>query len=261
MPNLDFKIPRFPPITIITVTAYESTRLYKTLESLGKIKSDIEHLLVIPIDDDSSEKIIREYSKKVRHSVLISRDLAQGIYPAMNKGINEASGKFLLFLNAGDKIKDTNQFDINVKELSVTEKKWGILGCSLPWNSCYLTYRGMELDFLRQESRAYVSHQTVVVERSLLIQMKKFDARFRIAADTLMTMKLANFEPPLLLDGISIEVESGKTVTASNRRSRFETFVAVLLLPNNINKFIAMKNILIKEKKFGINRIKRFHNY
>jgi hypothetical protein len=177
----------------------------------------------------------------------------------MNQGLAEASGKYLLFLNAGDKIKDSVQFESNIKELSKMQRRWGILGSSLPWNTCYSTYSGMDLKFLRQENDSYVSHQTVIVERDLLLDLKGFNPHLKIAADTLITMKLANLEAPYLFAGIAVEIESGKTVTASNRRSRLETLIAVLLLPNNRNKFAAVKNILSKEFNFLVNRMKRIN--
>ena len=255
MPNSDFSAHRIPTLSIVTVAAFETDRLVRTLESVKGIKGSTEHILVIPEFDKVSTRLVLEYSKNVSFPVLIANDHGTGIYHAMNIGIQVSGGRYCLFLNAGDEVFDQEQFESNILSLSKNKPKWAILGCYLPWNHSYKTTPGMARRFLRQEENSYVSHQSVVVDRGVLNRLNGFDTKFKIAADTLITMRLANMSIPLCLEGIAIKVERGNTVTDSNRLSRFETFRAVTKLKLNRDKFIAMLNILKKEFKFLIRKL------
>lgn len=258
MRNLDSKSVENPTLSLITVSAFESHRLIRTLKSVQGLEANIEHIFVIPFNDESSRKTILDYSKKTSFNVAIRNDEKHGIYPAMNIGINFSNGRYCLFLNAGDEIFSQKQFKENILAIEQSLPTWAIFGCSLPWNNSYVTYPNMEKAFLRQVSGAYVSHQSVAVSTSKLVSKRGFDTSFRIAADTLMTMELANESAPLLLEGIAIKVEQGNTVTASNRLSRFETLRAIVKLENNYDKLIALINTAQKEFKFMVNKAKSF---
>ena len=257
MQNLDFSPPNNPILTVITVAAYETSRLEKTCLSLVDANCRIEHLFVFPEMDDKTNIYLQNYGKLTSFGVTLVRDQGKGIYSAMNIGLKAASGRFVLFLNAGDQIADISQFTENVEDVASSAAVWGILGCSLPWNEKYITYLGMEQDFLRQKIGGYVSHQSVVVDRSFLISLGGFNTAFKIAADSSLTMQLANITPPKLFPGIAIKVESGRTVTASNRRSRFETLIAIMIQRNTVDKLIALLNFSRKEWGFLSNKFRR----
>lgn len=257
MQNSDFSDHQIPTLSIVTVAAFETDRLVRTLESVRGIKASIEHILVVPDLDKASARLILDYSKKVSFSVVVANDQGMGIYQAMNIGIQASGGRYCLFLNAGDEIYDQKQFESNILSILKNEPKWAILGCSLPWNHSYKTTPGMARRFLRQEENSYVSHQSVVVERGVLNRLNGFDTTFKIAADTLITMRLTNMSIPLCLEGIAIKVERGNTVTRSNRLSRFETFRVVTKQKRNQDQLIAILNILKKEFKFLIKKMIR----
>jgi glycosyltransferase involved in cell wall biosynthesis len=257
MQNLDFSAPNNPILTVITVAAYETSRLERTCLSLLDANCRIEHLFVFPGMDNETDIYLQSYRKLTSFRVTLIRDQGKGIYPAMNIGLKAASGRFVLFLNAGDQIADISQFAKNVEDFASSAALWGILGCSLPWDEKYVTYLGMERDFLRQKIGGYVSHQSVVVDRRFLISLGGFNTSYKIAADTSLTMQLANTTPPKLFPGIAIKVESGRTVTASNRRSRFETLIAIIVQRNTVDKLIALLNFSRKELGFLFNKFRR----
>lgn len=257
MQNLESEKDPIPVLTIVTVTAFEDERLQKTLRSFENLDLRIEHVLVFPERDAIAIKIIEDYKKESQHKVISVNDSGRGIYSAMNLGIKACNGIYLLFLNAGDEIYNQDQLSRNVEELASKPTVWAILGCKLPWNEEYSSYRGMDRDFLLQRKNSYVSHQCVVVSKKYMQDVKGFDTRFRIAADTDMTMRLSNFSQPLLLEGIAIRVEEGNTVTSSNRMSRFETFIAILKQKNSSKKLIAISNFMLKEFEFLTSKIRR----
>lgn len=90
-----------PLFSIITVTYNAEDTVGRTIDSVdSQTFSDYEHLIVDGASSDKTLAIISERTNP-RRSVVSERD--KGIYDAMNKGISNTKGKYLIFLNAGDK--------------------------------------------------------------------------------------------------------------------------------------------------------------
>jgi glycosyltransferase involved in cell wall biosynthesis len=93
-------------LTIITVVYNDSKNLENTI--LNIIEQHFDNLEYIIIDGGSTDEtieIINKYSNNISH-VLSEKD--NGIYDAMNKGINLAKGEWINFLNAGDLYFENN---------------------------------------------------------------------------------------------------------------------------------------------------------
>ena len=87
-------------ISIITVTYYAEATLERTLQSVAQqTYPDIEHLIIDGASTDRTLEIARQYP----HATVFSEP-DKGLYDAMNKGLQRATGDFLCFLNAGDKL-------------------------------------------------------------------------------------------------------------------------------------------------------------
>ncbi len=91
-------------LSVIIVSFNDSIRFEKTINSL--LNQKITKKEIILVDGGSNKqnyKILKKYEKYF--SVFISEP-DNGIYNAMNKGIDVSSGDSLLFLNCGDYIID-----------------------------------------------------------------------------------------------------------------------------------------------------------
>jgi glycosyltransferase involved in cell wall biosynthesis len=79
------------------------------MASLTNYYSDLnyEHIIIDGISTDLTSDFIHQLSSI--ENVKILRESDDGIYDAMNKGIRLASGKYLLFLNAGDCMLGNNE--------------------------------------------------------------------------------------------------------------------------------------------------------
>ena len=90
----------------IIVTVYNIEQyLDKCLQSLIKTGKDITE--IICVDDGSTDKsysIVREYKKKDSRIIGIHKENG-GISSARNKGIQIASGDFLIFVDGDDYIE------------------------------------------------------------------------------------------------------------------------------------------------------------
>lgn len=107
MPDLvttDFK--KCPTLTVVTVVFNGRDDIVKTIDSV--LTQDYQNLEYIVIDGESNDgttDIIQQYEDKLDVFVC-ERD--EGVYDAMNKAIDRASGEFLIFMNCGDIFASTD---------------------------------------------------------------------------------------------------------------------------------------------------------
>lgn len=89
-----------PKLSIITINSNNATGLQKTMESVfSQSFADYEYIVIDGGSTDGSKEIIENHADKLSYWV---SEKDKGIYHAMNKGITNANGEYLLFLNSGD---------------------------------------------------------------------------------------------------------------------------------------------------------------
>lgn len=95
--------PLSPPIfSIITVVYNGEALLPGTMQSvLEQTYPHIEYLVIDGGSKDGSVDIIRDFVTKMPHLCWLSEP-DRGLYDAMNKGLQMATGDFVWFLNSGD---------------------------------------------------------------------------------------------------------------------------------------------------------------
>lgn len=91
-----------PVFSIITVVYNGAALLPGTIESVRRQSyRDIEYWIIDGGSTDGSTELIRQYAAEMPNLHWIS-EKDRGLYDAMNKGLQRASGDFVWFLNAGD---------------------------------------------------------------------------------------------------------------------------------------------------------------
>lgn len=94
--------------TIITCTYNAASVLQRTLDSVqAQTYCNIEHLIIDGVSKDKTLSMVRAYQHKNEvgesaHDIVVYSEPDKGLYDAMNKGIDRATGDYLIFLNAGD---------------------------------------------------------------------------------------------------------------------------------------------------------------
>jgi glycosyltransferase involved in cell wall biosynthesis len=90
-------------ISIITVSYNSAHSIKHTFDSVIKQNCpNIEHVIIDGNSNDGTLDIIKQYSLSVDYPVKIVSEPDRGIYDAMSKGIDLASGKYIQFLNSDD---------------------------------------------------------------------------------------------------------------------------------------------------------------
>lgn len=168
-------------LSIITICYNDAQGLKKTLGSVaGQCCADFEHVIVDGKSKDDSPAIIREYADGSAYPVHWVSEQDNGIYNAMNKGIDMASGEYLLFLNSGDILVGTQVvkcfIDANVyADVASGIERMPNGNLSYPKNEDELTYDFFHNDTLR--------HQSTFIRRDAFEKYGKYREDYRIVGD------------------------------------------------------------------------------
>ena len=94
--------------TVVTITYNAEQVLQRTLDSvLSQTHSDVEHLVIDGASTDGTLPMAEAYKAEcdasgLGHKVIVRSEPDEGIYDAMNKGLTQASGDYIIYMNAGD---------------------------------------------------------------------------------------------------------------------------------------------------------------
>ena len=166
-------------LSIITINRNNASGLERTISSVvSQTFDDFEYIVVDGASTDESVDVIKKYIDKIS---FWSSEPDSGIYNAMNKGIARASGEYCLFLNSGDRLKDTDSL-VSVFRLNPTKdiiygdqeicdgKSSGVAKFPAVLNPSYLF-----LDTL--------PHSSSFIRRNLLIDLGMYDESKKISGD------------------------------------------------------------------------------
>lgn len=96
--------PDLPLVSVITVVRNGAKTICKTLESVCiQRQAHVEHIVIDGASSDGTVDILRSFQSDNLRWI---SEHDEGIYDAMNKGIDRARGEWLLFLGADDTLAD-----------------------------------------------------------------------------------------------------------------------------------------------------------
>jgi glycosyltransferase involved in cell wall biosynthesis len=90
-------------LSIVTINLNNLIGLKKTMDSIYPLGADfedlIEHIVIDGYSDDGSQEYLIA-NKELGYSLTIEKD--SGIFNAMNKGLIQCEGEYVIFMNSGD---------------------------------------------------------------------------------------------------------------------------------------------------------------
>ncbi len=160
--------------SIITINYNNAIGLEKTIRSvISQTFSDYEFIIIDGGSTDGSTEVIRRYSSKITYWL---SEPDNGIYNAMNKGIKNAHGDYLNFMNSGDVfflsdvLERINKLDLNSDI---------IIGCHAENGIRNIGKNGITMISLY---RWAVDHQASFIKKELMVK-HFYDEKFKIASD------------------------------------------------------------------------------
>jgi len=185
-----------PVFSVITVTYNASRWLESTILSvLNQSYPQIEYLIIDGGSTDGTVDIIKQYEAGLAYWI---SEPDKGLYDAMNKGLQQATGDYVWFINAGDTIytADTVQKIVNSlkKKVSLPDIIYGdtmmvdargrSLGLRRLRPPKKLTWKSFKMGML-------VCHQSFIAKREIV---PAYDVTYKLVSDydwTIQSLKNA----------------------------------------------------------------------
>ncbi len=179
-------------ISIITVTFNSFSFINDCLASVKEQKyDDIEHIIIDGASTDGTLSLLE--SKREQFGALISKP-DKGIYDAMNKGIEIASGNIIGFLNSDDFYANN---DILSKVANIFKNNPSLDACYA--DLIYTDQNDISKDIRYWKSSKFTPglfskgwcppHPTFFVRSSVYEQFGNFNLNYRIASDVELMMR------------------------------------------------------------------------
>jgi glycosyltransferase involved in cell wall biosynthesis len=197
---------RQPKVSIVTVSYNAEHEIERTIQSvISQTYPNIEYIIIDGQSTDDTLKKIEPY-KALLSSVITERD--NGLYHAMNKGLDKASGDWIGFMNAGDIYHSSDA----VSSLINSERE----GIDILFGKSITKFGDLQnirhLDFQFENQDWYVkrmpNHQAILVHKNVY-KKERFDESFRYFADTVYLRKIFQLYRHQYVDDIISEFELG----------------------------------------------------
>jgi glycosyltransferase involved in cell wall biosynthesis len=240
-------------LSIITINYNNLEGLKRTVESVvNQTWQEFEYIVIDGGSTDGSASYIESQNEHIDYWV---SEPDKGIYNAMNKGIDKASGEYLLFLNSGDHffsnevIKENRQyienFDLIYFNLKMVRED----------SSRIVTYS----DILRFSDLYFGSlpHPATFIKKSLFEKVGLYDEKLKIVSDwkffilalfrdNCSYFKVNEVLSIFYLDGISSDMENKEMEYAERKvvlNSYFNGFT------EDFNQLLEFKKIVSSLRK------------
>ena len=178
-----------PKLSVITIVYNNAKDIERTMLSvLNQSYKNIEYILIDGNSTDGTLNIIKKYENRL--AKLIS-EKDKGIYDAMNKGLAQATGDYVLFMNSGDEIYELDTVervfatapnaDIYYGETEMYDENWNSLGQRRHQAPETFSWRSFKYGM-------NISHQAIYIKRSL---SEPYDLKYKYSADIDWIIKIA----------------------------------------------------------------------
>ena len=185
--------------TVVTITYNAEAVLQRTLDSvLCQTYEGVEHLIIDGASKDGTLTMAEAYKQKSdesasAHKVIIQSEPDHGIYDAMNKGLTQASGDYIVFMNAGDCFPQPDTLEQIVHRCRLSEQPTAELPGVLYGDTNMVDGEGrflhlrthrppQQLNWRSFRQGMLVCHQAFYA-RTDIAKNLQYDTRYRFSAD------------------------------------------------------------------------------
>jgi glycosyltransferase involved in cell wall biosynthesis len=168
-------------LSIVTINYNNKFGLIKTLDSVNnQTNKNFEYVVIDGNSTDGSIEIIKKNATS-NYKYLIEDD--NGVYDAFNKGINNSSSNFILFLNSGDTFIDSESVNFILSSLS-PDFLLNIYGINLIKSSSEISILNLPCKIdLVYVLKNFIPHPSTVISKELFFKIGLFNTSFKFAGD------------------------------------------------------------------------------
>lgn len=160
--------------TIITVNYNNKAGLQKTIKSvINQCFNRAEFVIIDGASTDGSMEVIKEYESQIDYWI---SEPDKGIYNAMNKGLLQAHGEYLIFMNSGDEFYDSDVLQDIVSLLDTDIVVGRVMHGTDIWGFGKSTISMLDL------VQGTVMHQASFIRRELF-DTYMYDEKYKIVSD------------------------------------------------------------------------------
>lgn len=173
-----------PKVSVVTVCFNSASTIEQTIQSvISQTYYNIEYIIIDGGSTDGTLDIVNKYKDKIAYFV---SEQDHGIYDAMNKGIQAATGEYIGIINSDD------WFESNAVELFVNTFRTHLntdIVCGdmiVYWEQSGVMHTrraSSDVGLHTLEKTMSVLHPTMFVKKSFYQKYGVFDTSFKVAAD------------------------------------------------------------------------------
>lgn len=175
-----------PLVSIITVCYNSEKTIKNTIESvLNQTYDEIEYIIIDGASTDKTCEILKGYDKafeeRFGRGIKLVSEPDNGIYDAMNKGIDLSTGELIGIINSDDSY-EPDAVEVAVDNIPVNKSDYVIYGGINRYseNGKLISREWYSHEFLDERM---IAHPACFVSKSLYEKYGKYDTKYPSAAD------------------------------------------------------------------------------
>ena len=173
-------------LSIVTINLNNSLGLQRTIKSvIGQVYKDFEWIIIDGGSTDGSKKLIEENLDYFSYWV---SEPDKGIFDAMNKGIRVSHGEYLLFLNSGDYLYESDVLGNVIPLLAGSDF---YVGKELYDAGNYIWDKSISTpeEICQTVILSFLPHQSTFIHRSVFMKYGFYRDDLRISSDWYLLYK------------------------------------------------------------------------
>lgn len=226
----------FPKVTVVTVCYNSGDALLETILSVSSQNYEaLEYIVIDGASTDRTSEILKQHSNKITKIV---SEPDNGIYDAMNKAIDLATGEYTIFMNAGDTFYSA---DSVLSALSKNTKSFDLIYGARIYSDqdkqrTYQEARPLETALIRMP----YCHQSLFL-KTIILREYSFNTTYRFAADYEQSVRLLMARKSYLMLSEPVCIFSAGGASESGIRPYLETIK--ILMDNCKDKETIKRNV------------------
>ncbi len=210
-------------ITIITVCFNSLNTIQETINSvLSQDYKDIEYIIIDGLSSDGTQDVVRNYGSRITKFI---SEKDNGLYDAMNKGIDMASGDIIGILNSDDlyahaKVISQAVSAFDQKNIDAVYGDLYYFKTGFP-NTPLRYYRGGVFSIKKVEYGLMPPHPTFFIKKEVYKKYGKFDTQYSLCGDFDLILRFLGVHkvPFEYIPNVLVKMRTGGKSTSSLKRT------------------------------------------